>query len=88
MRMPFTLFFKEQFEKSLSEIKDEQAKRQVWNKVQQLKERAPIGKKLASCPYWSIHVGRFRIIYILHLHSAEVELVDIFERKHDYRDLR
>ncbi|NYZ77608.1 type II toxin-antitoxin system RelE/ParE family toxin [Candidatus Micrarchaeota archaeon] len=86
--MPFTLIFKEQFEKSFSDIKDDVAKVQIWKKIQQLKEHAPIGKKLIGNPYWSIHVGRFRVIYILHAHSSEIELIDILERKHDYRELR
>ena len=86
--MPFTLIFKEQFEKSFSDIKDDVAKVQIWKKIQQLKERAPIGKKLIGNPYWSIHIGRFRVVYMLHVHSNEIELIDILERKHDYRGLR
>jgi|GEM_PF-1488099 len=85
--MTFKLIFKEQFDKSLSGIKDKIIKQQIWRKVQYLKERAPIGKKLVGNPYWSIHVGKFRIIYVLHSHFREIELVDVLERKHEYREL-
>lgn len=86
--MSFTLIFKEQFDKSFSKINDRVVRDQIWKKVQQLKERAPIGKKLVGNPYWSVHVGRFRVIYMLHSHSNEVELLDILERKHDCRELK
>lgn len=83
----FKLIFKEQFEKSFSKISDLIVKKQIWKKVQQLKDRAPIGKKLVGHPYWSIHIGRFRVLYVLHNRSQEIELVDVLERKKDYREL-
>lgn len=86
--MTFNLIFKERFDSTFSKIKDSIAREQIWKKIQQLKERAPIGKKLTGHPFWSIHVGRFRVIYLLHAHSNEIELIDILERKHDYRELR
>ncbi|VVB51184.1 Uncharacterised protein [uncultured archaeon] len=46
---------------------------------------APIGKKLVGNPYWSIHIGKYRVIYIFHKHSSEIEIIDLLSRKHDYR---
>jgi mRNA-degrading endonuclease RelE of RelBE toxin-antitoxin system len=48
---------------------------------------APMGKKLVGNPYWSIHIGKFRVIYIFHKHSYEIEIVDLLSRKHDYREI-
>jgi mRNA-degrading endonuclease RelE of RelBE toxin-antitoxin system len=48
---------------------------------------APMGKKLVGNPYWSIHIGKFRVIYIFHKHSSEIEIVDLLSRKHDYREI-
>jgi mRNA-degrading endonuclease RelE of RelBE toxin-antitoxin system len=39
--------------------------KRLWNKIQELKERAPIGKKLKGNPYWSLRIHGFRIIYLL-----------------------
>ncbi len=83
----YELIIKEQFDKSFSAIKDNQVKRRIWKKVLELKTRAPIGKKLVGNPYWSIHIGKFRVIYIMHKHAREIELVDILPRKYNYREL-
>ncbi len=82
----FTLIFKEQFDKSFSKIKNNSDKKQIWKKVQQLKEH-PFGKKLVGNPYWSIHVGKYRVLYVLHSHAGEIEVVDILRRKHNYREI-
>ncbi|KCZ72098.1 cytotoxic translational repressor of toxin-antitoxin stability system [Candidatus Methanoperedens nitroreducens] len=83
----YELIIKEQFDKSFSEIKDVKTKRQVWNKILELKTRAPIDKKLVGNPYWSIHIGKFRVIYVFHKHIQEIEIVDILNRKHGYREI-
>lgn len=44
----YELIIKEQFDKSFSKIKDVKTKRQIWNKILELKTRAPIGKKLVG----------------------------------------
>ncbi len=56
----YELIIKEQFDKSFSKIKDVKTKKQIWNKILELKTRAPIGKKLVANPYWSIHIGKIR----------------------------
>jgi mRNA-degrading endonuclease RelE of RelBE toxin-antitoxin system len=83
----YELIIKEQFDQSFSKIKDVKIKRQIWNKILELKTRAPIGKKLVGNPYWSIHIGKFRVIYVFHKHSQEIEIVDILSRKHEYREI-
>ena len=84
----YELIIKEQFDHSFSKIKDIKIKKQVWKKVLELKTRAPIGKKLVGNPYWSIRIGKFRVIYILHKHAREVELIDILPRKRQYKEAR
>jgi len=83
----YELIIKEQFDKSFPKIKDLKPKKQIWTKILELKTMAPIGKKLVGNPYWSIHIGKFRVIYIFHKHSNEIEIVDLLSRKHDYREI-
>ncbi len=80
-----TLLFSEAFEKSFSKIKEKRDREQIWKKILELEQRAPLGKKLKGNPYWSIHIGRFRVIYVLE--GTAVKLADILERKHDYREV-
>jgi mRNA-degrading endonuclease RelE of RelBE toxin-antitoxin system len=82
----FTLIFTEKFDKSFSKIKDKNVQKQIWKKVKDLEKRAPLGKKLAGNPFWSIHVNRFRVIY--ELKGNQVILADILERKFDYREIK
>ncbi len=81
----FTLIFSEEFDKSFSSLKDDQIKNQIWKKITELEERAPLGKKLKGNPFWSIHVNKYRVIY--ELKENEVVLLEILHRKFDYREL-
>jgi len=81
----FTLVFSEGFEKSFSAIKDKQHQQQIWKKILELEQRAPIGKKLKGNPYWSIHVNKYRVIY--EIRGDQVLIADILYRKFDYREL-
>ena len=57
------LEFKEEFFKSLKIVKDKKILKSINNKIQKLKDRVPIGKKLVNSPYWSIHINKYRVIY-------------------------
>jgi len=81
----FTLLFTEQFEKSFSKIDDKKLQKQIWNKIQELEQRAPIGKKLKGNPYWSIHVNKYRVIY--ELKGNQVIIADVIQRKFGYREV-
>ncbi len=80
-----TLIFTEEFDKSFSKIRDRIVQKQIWNKILELEERAPIGKKLKGNPYWSIHINKYRVIY--ELKGNQVTIADILLRKSDYREL-
>jgi len=79
------LVFTERFEKEFSKIKDSNLKKQVWNKILELENRAPIGKKLKNNPFWPIHINKYRVIY--QIRGCEVIIVDILPRKFHYREL-
>jgi len=81
----FTLTFSAQFDRSFSKIKDTALKKQIWQKLLELEQRAPLGKKLKGNPYWSIHINKYRLIY--QLVGDIVSIADLLERKHDYREL-
>jgi mRNA-degrading endonuclease RelE of RelBE toxin-antitoxin system len=78
------LIFTEQFDKSFSKLKDKLIQKQIWNKIIELENRSPIGKKLKGNPYWSIHINRYRVIY--EISGSNITLIDIIERKNDYRE--
>ena len=80
-----SILFSETFDKSFSKIKNKETKKQIWKKILELESRAPLGKKLKGNPYWSIHIGRFRVIY--ELQGQTIKIADILERKHDYKEL-
>ena len=81
----FNLILSELFDKTFSKLKDNPAKKQIWKKILELENRAPIGKKLRGNPYWSIHIGRYRIIY--ELKGNQVIIADILLRKQGYREI-
>jgi|TARA_Y100000310_G_scaffold309740_1_gene354182 mRNA-degrading endonuclease RelE of RelBE toxin-antitoxin system len=81
----FTLLFSEQFEKSFSKIDNKNIRKQIWKKIQELEQKAPLGKKLKGNPYWSIHINKFRVVY--ELKGDQVLIADILKRKGDYREL-
>jgi mRNA-degrading endonuclease RelE of RelBE toxin-antitoxin system len=84
----YKLIFRKSFDESFSSFKDKIVQKQIFKKIQQLKIRVPIGKKVKGYPYWSLRVGDFRIIYKINKSSSVVELLDILSRKRDYRELR
>lgn len=54
-------------------------------KIGELEARAPLGKKLKGNPYWSIHINKYRIIYMLE--KSQIIIADVLQRKHDYREM-
>ncbi len=81
----YTLVFTEQFEKSLSKLKDAVLKKQIWKKILELEKRSPIGKKLKGNPFWSIHINKYRVIY--KIEGTEIIIADLLTRKFDYREI-
>ena len=82
----FILSYKPSFYNDLEKkVKDRLIRKQIVNKTLELEKRAPIGKKLKNNPYWSIHIGDFRVIY--EINGKNIDFLRILERKHDYREL-
>jgi len=81
-----SISFSESFDKSFSRIKDKSVKKQIWDKILELEDRAPIGKKLKGHPFWSVHIGKYRLVY--HLESEQITIAHLLERKFEYRELR
>ena len=82
----FELVFREAFRKSFKKL-EKSIQMQVENKILNLKQNRFLGKKLTGYPYWSIHIGKFRIIYQVHQNEMKIELIETLQRKHDYREL-
>ena len=83
--MSYDLIFTQQFEKVFSKLKDRALEEQIWKKLKELEQKAPLGKKLKENPYWSIHINRYRVIY--ELRTSQILIINLLERKHDYREL-
>ena len=81
----FDLILSEQFDKSFSKIKDKGIREQIWKKILDLEMRAPLGKKLKGNPYWSIHVNKYRLIYVFE--GKQIVVADLLQRKHGYREV-
>lgn len=81
----FSLLFSEEFEKSFSKLKEKNLRKQIWKKILELEKRAPLGKKLKRNPFWSIHIGKYRVIY--KLEGNQIWIADVLQRKFDYREL-
>ncbi|HLD19321.1 MAG TPA: type II toxin-antitoxin system RelE/ParE family toxin [Candidatus Nanoarchaeia archaeon] len=83
--MAYEIIYSEDFEHSFSRIKQKELQNQIIIKIQQLKERAPLGKKLQGNSYWSVHVNKFRIIYLKE--GNMIKIIQLLKRKFDYREL-
>ena len=82
----YTLTYKPSFYIDLEKnVKDKPLQKQIIDKTLELEKRAPIGKKLKGNPFWSIHVGKFRVIY--EIKGNDIDFLRILPRKHDYREL-
>lgn len=81
----FDIILTEQFDNSFSKIKDKTIQKQIWKKIVELEERAPIGKKLKGNPYWSIHINKYRVI--CQLEGNQLTVAALLERKKSYREL-
>ncbi len=81
----FALIISERFEKSFSAIKDKNIRKQIWKKILELEKRASLGKKLKGNSFWSIHINKYRVIY--QLEAVEVIILDVLQRKHEYREI-
>ena len=81
----YTLIFTEQFDRSFSKFKEKNLQEQIWKKILELEDKAPLGKKLKGNPYWSIHINQYRVIY--QIDGSKITIIDILKRKHDYREL-
>ncbi|MBS3155920.1 type II toxin-antitoxin system RelE/ParE family toxin [Candidatus Woesearchaeota archaeon] len=80
-----TIEIKEDFFKSLKIVKDNSTLKTIHQKIEQLKDRCPVGKKLVNSPYWSIRIDRYRIIY--RFKGDKVTIIRLLPRKYSYREL-
>lgn len=83
----FELVFRAAFKKSFKKL-EVKFQEQIKNKIFSLKTNQFLGKRLSGYPYWSIHIGQFRIIYEIHSDKNQIELIEILKRKHDYSELK
>lgn len=81
----YDLIFTEAFDKSFSKIKNKVIKNQIWKKILELENKAPLGKKLKNNPFWSIHINKYRLIY--GLKSKQIIIIELLSRKKEYREL-
>lgn len=83
----YDIEYKDSFFKSLKLLGRKIDDHLLRSKIEQLRFRPHgIGKRLVGVPYWSLRVGkRIRLIY--RVEGNVVTIVDLLERKHDYREL-
>ena len=83
----YEIEYKESFFRSFDKLKEKVDSKRVRDRIEQLKFRPfGIGKRLVGHPYWSLRIGkRTRVIY--RIEGNKVIVIDILERKHDYKEL-
>ncbi|MFO8016679.1 MAG: type II toxin-antitoxin system RelE/ParE family toxin [Candidatus Woesearchaeota archaeon] len=82
-----TLEYKPSFYKDLEKtVKDKLIRKQIISKTLEMENRAPLGKKLENCPYWSIHINKFRVVY--EIEENTVTFLRVLPRKKQYRELK
>ena len=59
--------------------------KQISKKLKMLEQKAPLGKKLIGNPFWSIRIGKHRLIY--KIEGKTIYIVDILQRKNKYREV-
>jgi len=79
------LFFRKAFIDSLNAL-EKSLKEQVKKKVLSLKNNPKLGKHLQAEPYFSLRIGKLRIIY--RVESEKTIIIDLLKRKHNYRELK
>jgi len=79
------LFFRKAFIDSLNSL-EKSLKAQVKKKVLSLKNNHEIGKHLKAELYFSIRIGKLRVIY--RIESEKLIIVDLLKRKYNYRELK
>ena len=83
----YDLEFEKDFIKAFSKIKNKVIRKQIYSKLKELKLRVPIGKKLHNNIYWSLKVNQYRIIYKFDNKIKIVFIINILNRKNDYKEL-
>jgi len=79
--------YREQFFKDLKSIKDKPIRDRIVQKTLEFEKKdGPLGKKLSNVPYWSVRVGKHRIIF--EKEGNKVDFLKIIARKFKYRELR
>lgn len=84
----YEIEYKDSFFKSLEKLREKVSNKLVKDKIEQLRFRPfAIGKRLVGVPYWSLHLNK-RIRMIYRVEGNRIIIIDVLERKHDYRDLK
>ena len=82
----FELIFREAAGRIYKKL-EKPVQNQLKKKILQLKQSCYLGKRLSGYPYWSLRVGNYRVIYEIYQDQNRIEIFEILERKHDYREL-
>ena len=81
------IFYREEFYKDFKKIKDKHFRERTLHKTLEFENKdKPLGKKLKNVPYWSVRLGKYRIIFEKKV--DEIDFYRILKRKFKYRELR
>lgn len=80
------IHYMEEFYKDLKHIKDNSLRKRIVNKTLEFEKKdKSVGKKLEGVPYWSVRVGKYRVIFENHING--IYFYRILPRKFNYREL-
>ncbi|MDO8428186.1 MAG: type II toxin-antitoxin system RelE/ParE family toxin [Candidatus Diapherotrites archaeon] len=82
----YQVVFEEDFKKEFKKL-DSPIQQQIKKKLFELQENPGLGKHLIGLPYWSLRVGKYRIIYKINEETKQVFLLKVNDRGHIYKEL-
>jgi mRNA-degrading endonuclease RelE of RelBE toxin-antitoxin system len=74
--MTHELIFGKKFEDEFSKL-DNSIRQDAWKKIQRLKESLEIGKHLKYLNLWELHVGVYRIFYVVDNYRKKLSLLSV-----------
>lgn len=83
----FQIFLSDRFKREMERL-DKPVREQIEGKIWELENYPMIGKKLRHSPYWSLRVGKHRVIYEVLWSGNLIRILRVLEREKDYRELR
>ncbi|PIU21532.1 MAG: type II toxin-antitoxin system mRNA interferase toxin, RelE/StbE family [Candidatus Diapherotrites archaeon CG08_land_8_20_14_0_20_34_12] len=79
----YQIVFEDKFRVEFKKL-DNSVQQQIKQKLFQLEENPILGKHLIGCPYWSLRIGKYRVLYRINESTSQIFLLKVDDRGHVY----